>query len=65
MLCTVREREIDPDDHVGVTGADFTKLEKLVWDGAEDVWHYKRKERVAAARFCFDKPELEVEVLDH
>jgi hypothetical protein len=65
MLYTVRERETDPDEHVGVTGADFPKLKKLVWNGGEDLWDYTRKERVAAARFCFDKPDLEVEVWDY
>jgi hypothetical protein len=63
----VRKREIASDNHVGVTGADFPKLEKLVWDSREDTYVLKctKKTRERIARFFFDKPDLEVEIGDY
>jgi hypothetical protein len=65
MIYAMHEGELDYGDHVGVTGADFPKLEKLFWDGGWDVEHYTKCYRVAAARFCFDKPDMEVEIRNY
>ncbi|OSS43785.1 hypothetical protein B5807_11627 [Epicoccum nigrum] len=65
MIYAMHEGELDYGDHVGVTGADFLKLEKLFWDGGWDVEYYTKCYRVAAARFCFDKPDMEVEIRNY
>jgi hypothetical protein len=65
MLFTVREEIITPWGHVGVTGAYFPKLTKLVWWGGREVNWETRRTREAAAKYCFDKPDLEVECLNY
>ena len=46
--------------HVGMTGAEFPKLERLVGVRGFFTRGYTKEWRLATARLCFDKPELEV-----
>jgi hypothetical protein len=61
MLYCMRKAFIPRSGHVGVTGADFPKLKKVVWWTKERVWSDEEICQEALARLCFDKPDLEVD----